>query len=111
MYHRKLHRSVNQFLTSRETLPKLSEEEFLELCFTPDTAKFAHQGEGLTAEPLVSQPGEHLCSRIYTATGKKQVVVERDDALLKPEETNTHWAEVRSAIKVELQVAASRNYR
>ena len=81
------------------------EDEYLELCFTVDTAKFAYQGdrESRQAEPVVPQSGEHLCVRTYTATGTTQTVIQRDDALLTQYEVNKHWPEVMSAIKQELE--------
>jgi hypothetical protein len=44
------------------------------------------------------------CQTLFdiTATGTTQTVVQRDDALLTPDEVNTHWPEVTSAIKQAL---------
>ena len=41
--------------------------------------------------------------RIYQSTGRAQTVVEREDALLTPEETNKHWPAVLTAMYEELQ--------
>ena len=81
------------------------EEEYLELCYTVETAKFAHQGdrESRQAEPITPMHGEHLCVRTYTATGTTQTVIQRDDALLTPDEVKTHWSDVMSAIKQDLE--------
>ncbi len=45
--------------------------------------------------------GEMLKVSIF-ANGTKQVVVEREDHLLTPEETKEHWREVHAAMKDEL---------
>jgi hypothetical protein len=81
------------------------EEEYLELCCTVETAKFAYQGDRASrqAELIVTMHGEHLCVRTYTATGTTQTVIQRDDALLTPDEVKTHWSDVMSAIKQELE--------
>eukprot|EP00969_Alexandrium_andersonii_P021764 952812-Alexandrium_andersonii.AAC.1 len=90
-------------------LPALEPEDCLELCFTREASKFAYQANAESGDlpvdrPVTPEAGEHLVARVYAAPGKKsQVVVQRDDALLTPEETKQHWAEVTSAIKAELE--------
>ena len=44
-----------------------------------------------------------MCMRIYQSTGRAQTVVEREDALLTPEETKQHWPAVLTAMYEELQ--------
>ena len=41
--------------------------------------------------------------RIYASTGTAQTVVQRDDALLTPEEVQKNWPAVMAAIKQELE--------
>ena len=82
-----------------------ADEEYLELRYTVNAAKFAYQPHGGSwlAEPLLPREGEHLCVRNYAATGPTQTVVQRDDALLTPDEVQKHWPEVAVAIKQELE--------
>ena len=77
----------------------------MELCYTVDAAQLAYQGnrESRQAEPMVPLSGEHLCARTYTATGATQTVIQRDDALLTPDEVTRNWPEFPSAIKQELE--------
>ena len=56
---------------------------------------------------MLPQSGEHLCVRTYTATGTTQTVVQRDFALLTPDEVNKHWPDVMSAIQQELETWAN----
>jgi len=81
------------------------DEEYLELCYTSQSAKLAYQqsGESRQTEPILPGEGEHLCVRIYKTTGSSQKVVQRDDALLTPEEVQKNWKEVMVAIKQELE--------
>eukprot|EP00969_Alexandrium_andersonii_P059512 2620801-Alexandrium_andersonii.AAC.1 len=80
-------------------LPALEPEDCLELCFTREASKFAYQAgteleDHQVDRPVSPEAGEHLAARVYAAPGKKsQVVVQRDDALLAPEETKQRWAE------------------
>ena len=69
------------------------DEEYLELCYASHTAKLAYQqsGEGRQTEPILPVEGEHLCVRSYKTTGSSQKVVQRDDALLTPEEVQKSW--------------------
>ena len=55
------------------------------------------------AEVILPGEAEHLCVRVYHAGNAQQIVVERDDALLTPDEVNKHWVLVMAAIKVELE--------
>ena len=66
-----------------------------------DTAKLAYQDrrEGRQAEPVLPRPGEHLCVRTYASTGIAQSMVQRDDALLIPEEVQKNWLVAMAAIK------------
>ena len=92
--------SVDLFLSDSTN----AEDEYLDLCYTVDTAKLAFQRhrEGRQAEPMFTQSGEHLCVRTYTATGTTQTVVKPDNAPLTPDEVKKQWPEVMSAIKKEL---------
>ena len=54
-------------------------------------------------EPKLPEEGEYLCMRLYQSTGRAQTVVEREDALRTPEETNEHWPAVLTAMYEELQ--------
>ena len=80
----------------------------MELCYTPRTAKLAYQQSGVCrqTEPKLPREGEHLCVRIYKTTGSSQKVVQRDDALLAPDEVQKNWKEVMVAIKQELETWA-----
>ena len=50
--------------------------------------RFAYQKDGGSrqVEPLFPREGEHVCARIFAATGATKTVVQRDDALLTPDE-------------------------
>ena len=65
----------------------LTNEEFVELCYTAEAATLAYQkGDGSQmAEVVLPGEAEHLCVRVYNAGNAQQIVVERDDALLTPE--------------------------
>ena len=52
---------------------------------------------------MLPQVGEHLCVRTYVAGNRTQAVVERDDALLTPDEVSKHWAELLAAMELELR--------
>ena len=54
-------------------------------------------------EQLLPREEEHLCVRIYTATGTAKTAVQRDDALLTPGEVQRHWPEETVSIKQELE--------
>jgi hypothetical protein len=65
----------------------------LALRYTSHAAKLAYQqsGEGRQTEPILPCEGEHLCVGIYKTTGSSQKVVQRDDALLTPEEVQNNF--------------------
>ena len=46
-------------------------ENYVELYYSPETAKFVYQShERLQTEPVLPRDGEHLCVRIYATTGR-----------------------------------------
>ena len=69
------------------------------------TFRISKKGEAGWPNPeqLLPREGEHLCVRIYAATGTAKTAVQRDDALLTPGEVQKHWPEVTVAIKQELE--------
>ena len=81
------------------------DEEFVELYFCGDAYKLAYQGDQET--PIFPAAGESLLVREHFLSGKKQVVVERDDNDLTAQETKQHWPEVAAAIQKELETWAS----
>eukprot|EP00974_Lingulodinium_polyedra_P036167 3468149-Lingulodinium_polyedra.AAC.1 len=58
-------------------------------------AKLARRGSegGQMSEPKMPEPGELSCSNIYISSVRSQSVVERDEALLTPQETREHGHE------------------
>ena len=87
---------------SYPTIPVVeNRDECLELCYIVRTAKFAYQpdGGGRPVAPLLPREGVHLCVHIFAATGATHTVVQRDDALLAPEEVQKNRPSVMAAIK------------
>ena len=80
------------------------EEPYVELMYEGPAWKLAWQEELPHQEP---DEGSHLVTRMYLSkhkvVGQKKVSVERDDALLTPEEVKQHWQEVLAAIQKELE--------
>jgi len=76
------------------SLEPLAPQEVLELWYTADTAKLAYRkGQGgPTANLPFPEAGEFLRVQVYASTSRAQTVVQRDDALLKPEEVKKELA-------------------
>ena len=83
-------------------------DEYMELCYTVYAAKFAYRKDGGSrlVEPLLPREGEHLCIRIYAATGTTKTGAQRGDARLTPVEVQKHWPELMVAIIQELETWA-----
>ena len=84
-------------------------DEYIELCYTVNAAKFAYRKDGGSrlVEPLLPREGEHLCIRIYAATGTTKTGAQRGDARLTPVEVQKHWPEVLVPITQELEIWSS----
>lgn len=76
------------------------QDELLELYYTANMANLAcrETEEDRQVAPDRLGTGEHLCVRMYPASGT-QTVAKRDDALLTQDEVQKHWQEVLTAIK------------
>ena len=102
---------VAQTITTEWTVPglePLAPQDVLELWYTADTAKLAYQEPqgGWAAEPQLPAEGEYLCVQVFASTNRAQTVVQRDSALLKPDEVLKNWPQVLQSIQAELETWA-----